>query len=1034
MGALYLAVTGDRGLERLMVIKTVLPHLADAEYIARFRDEAKVVVKLSHGNLIPVFDAGLVGGELFLAMDFVEGRDLRAVWNRCAKKQVAFPIDIAVYIVKELCRGLAYAHSFPDLNLVHRDVSPPNVLVSYTGEVKLTDFGLASSTLKLEKTAPGIIYGKVAYMSPEQARGEKLDGRSDMYAAAIVLWELLTGRQLFPPGKDQPQDLLARAKNPEVMRPSKRAPRVPPELDEICVKALAASRDDRYANCDEMRMALQTWLAQHAPTTDGTRMAAFLHDLFADDIARERAERAELLARVRTRALTLPPTDELRQIVEKSDRVDVAALAVHDPGSPPVRRPGSIGRRASDRGDVGHDRRKSPDRRNAHAATEARGGAAGAALARAPQPDDVEVDLIGAEIDGRYRIVELIGEGGMGKVYLAEHVEIGKRVALKVLHPSYSRMPDLVERFRREARAASKIGHPNIVDVTDSGTTEDGSVYFVMEYLEGVELGSIIEREGAINVARALKISSQICRALAAAHAQGIVHRDLKPENIFLITRGGEADVVKVLDFGIAKTTEAEAARERRLTSPGMAMGTPEYMAPEQAAGRPADARCDVYALGAIMYEMVTGQPPYTGDNFMEILTKKATQDPPPPISVRPDLPLQVSELVMQAMARNPDHRPQSMETLEYELTKCLSGRGVAVAQILGMTTDANVVATLNPGLSVRTSDDGIVVPRTTTSSPALARPTSHSGISELQGTWSGPAMATGQNERVSRSSLASERAAGEPVSSTSQRALTPAPVRTSSMSDIPQVEPSQPIRKRSALGTLGWLLLAAALFGGVGALVFVAVGERGERAPTQELASAAPAEGTPAGGPARENADNTDDDDDERVADDEARSGKRSERSERVGSRKTSKAPKRHVAVADANDPKELIKQGQAFEKAGEWEQARAVYARLEKVKGYAARALYMQAWAAFSANDTDDAALLAQRAASTATGAQRTDALFLYGDALYRQGNYRRARDIFIGLHKQLSGDQKATAQRKIAACNRALNLPESDGLVAN
>jgi serine/threonine protein kinase len=201
MGALYLAVTGDRGLERLLVIKTVLPHLADAEYIARFRDEAKVVVKLSHGNLIPVFDAGQVGGELFLAMDFVEGRDLRALWNRCAKKQVAFPIDIAVYIVKELCRGLAYAHHFPDLELVHRDVSPPNILISYTGEVKLTDFGLASSTLKLEKTAPGIIYGKVAYMSPEQARGEKLEGRSDQYASGIVLWELLTGRQLFPPGK-----------------------------------------------------------------------------------------------------------------------------------------------------------------------------------------------------------------------------------------------------------------------------------------------------------------------------------------------------------------------------------------------------------------------------------------------------------------------------------------------------------------------------------------------------------------------------------------------------------------------------------------------------------------------------------------------------------------------------------------------------------------------------------------------------------------------------------------------------------------
>ena len=194
MGALYIAVAGERGLERLMVIKTVLPHLADKEYVARFRDEAKVVVKLSHGNIIPVFDAGQVDGELFIAMDFLEGRDLRAVWNRCAQKQVAFPIDVAAYIVKELCRGLHYAHHFGDLALVHRDVSPPNALISYTGEVKLTDFGLASSTLKLEKTAPGIIYGKVAYMSPEQARGEPLDGRSDLYAAGIILWELVTGR------------------------------------------------------------------------------------------------------------------------------------------------------------------------------------------------------------------------------------------------------------------------------------------------------------------------------------------------------------------------------------------------------------------------------------------------------------------------------------------------------------------------------------------------------------------------------------------------------------------------------------------------------------------------------------------------------------------------------------------------------------------------------------------------------------------------------------------------------------------------
>src|SRR4029079_12752481 len=157
-------------------------------------------------------------------------------------------------------------------------------------------------------------------------------------------------------------------------------------------------------------------------------------------------------------------------------------------------------------------------------------------------------------------------------------------------------------------------------------------------------------------------------------------------------------------------------------TSPGMAMGTPEYMSPEQAAGRPADARCDVYALGAIMYEMVTGIPPYSGDNFMEILTKKATLDPHPPKAVRGELAQQVSDLVMAAMARNPDHRPQSMEALEYELNKCLGGRGVAVAQILGMATDPTVVATLNAGLSMRNVDERIVG-RQQTSSANIAIP-----------------------------------------------------------------------------------------------------------------------------------------------------------------------------------------------------------------------------------------------------------------------------------------------------------------------
>ncbi len=1065
MGALYLAVTGDRGLERMMVIKTVLPHLADAEYVARFRDEAKVVVKLSHGNLIPVFDAGLVGGELFLAMDFVEGRDLRAVWNRCAKKQVAFPIDVAVYIVKELCRGLAYAHSFPDLNLVHRDISPPNVLVSYTGEVKLTDFGLASSTLKLEKTAPGIIYGKVAYMSPEQARGEKLDGRSDMYAAGIVLWELLTGRQLFPPGKDQPQDLLSRAKNPEVMRPSKRAPRVPAELDEICVRALASKKEDRYANCDEMRTALQAWLGHAAPTTDGMRMSTFLQELFSEDIVRERVERQEMISRVRTRALTLPPTDELRQMIEKSDKVSIEDVAKGEgeddteATESPVRRPGSVGRRTGDRSVSERDRRRQSDRRLPRGAATPAGTDGSAALATQEAP---ELD-VGSDVDGRYQIIELIGEGGMGKVYLAEHVEIGKRVALKVLHPSYSRMPDLVERFRREARAASKIGHPNIVDVTDSGTTADGSVYFVMEYLEGVELGSVIEREGALDVARALRIASQICRALSAAHREGIIHRDLKPENIFLITRDGSADVVKVLDFGIAKTTEAEAARERRLTSPGMAMGTPEYMAPEQAAGRAADARTDIYSLGAIMYEMSTGVPPYTGDNFMEILTKKATQDPPVPLLVRTELPLQVSELVMTAMARDPINRPQTMEALEYELNKCLSGRGVAVAQILGMTTDANVVASLNPGLSMRNLDDGIVQKgggsRAGTATHSEVWET-RSGVSRLQP--SGPVAASGSFARAASDSgigqlgLGSSPGIGRAMSPNSfSRPSTPIPpVRAPSIQSAPLEEVSPDALKRGGLGAFGWLVLAFILFGGVGALLYTVLGERNDKtAPEQNLQQpgATPVEQPrplPGSDDTAGKATTPDRTGSAGNVGSAAPTGIGSDVASNAGSDvakptnavtngKTAKPPvtsptaKQHaITAAEDKDPRALIRLGASLEATNDWDQARGVYRRLERIRGYAGLGEYRQAWAAFQQGQNQEALDLAQKAASQ-PGSQVFDARMLYGDAFYRLNEFKRAKDVYVGLRRQAKTDVRATIAKKIAACNRGLHLAESDGI---
>jgi eukaryotic-like serine/threonine-protein kinase len=277
-------------------------------------------------------------------------------------------------------------------------------------------------------------------------------------------------------------------------------------------------------------------------------------------------------------------------------------------------------------------------------------------------------------VDDRYRLLRVIGEGGMGRVYEAEHTGIGKRVALKILHASFADITESVERFRSEARMMTRIANAHIVDVTDSGTTADGRLYFVMEYLDGIELGALMTA-GTMSLERALRISRQIAEALAAAHAQGVIHRDLKPENIVLVERDGDRDFVKVLDFGIALALDSE--QPRRLTQPGLAVGTPEYMAPEQAVEAKADERSDIYALGAMLYEMATGQQPYKGDTYTQILLNKVQFEAPPPREVRGDLPPEVEATIMRAMARKPENRHQTMISLADDLTRCLD----AVAQ-----------------------------------------------------------------------------------------------------------------------------------------------------------------------------------------------------------------------------------------------------------------------------------------------------------------------------------------------------------------
>jgi eukaryotic-like serine/threonine-protein kinase len=300
---------------------------------------------------------------------------------------------------------------------------------------------------------------------------------------------------------------------------------------------------------------------------------------------------------------------------------------------------------------------------------------------------------------GNYHLSDILGRGGMGTVYSGEHVYIGKRVAVKVLHPRFAKYEDAVKRFLREARAASSINHPNIVDVTDFGPTPDGGVYFVMEYLEGTSLEDLIEKKGALPLHRGLNVANQLALALAAAHDKGIIHRDLKPDNVMLIQKPGRRDLVrmlrpdprddtptarfviekepdydfaKILDFGIAKVLHREEMAPGE-TLAGAVFGTPEYMSPEAARGEEVDARADIYSAGVILFDMLTGRPPFEASAAAEVLAMQINKAPPSPREIAPHLEITeaAERLILKAMSKEPERRHQSMDEFRDELQRC---------------------------------------------------------------------------------------------------------------------------------------------------------------------------------------------------------------------------------------------------------------------------------------------------------------------------------------------------------------------------
>jgi serine/threonine protein kinase len=505
---------------------------------------------------------------------------------------------IPLSVTLSILQGMIAALAFAEKQrLLSYHLDPAGLLLSYRGTIWLRDF-----LPQRNKADFGLLPTPDQLPTDRYCISTREDPLGLVSFCGAICHEMVSASSALP---ELPTGLIT---NPDKVR----LPQIPDPLAPFLFRALTPEPANHFRDLAEMARELEKLIPRVAPGLSTARVAEFLREHLGAEQEADQRDAQSLLRQ------DLPAMH--RALVRQGDGA-------------------RVNNKTTLTGGVGS-------------------GVIGSAQGALTPPNPLS--LIDQQIGGRYRVKKLLGIGGMGWVYSVEHVEIGRTLALKVLHRDLCTNPEVVTRFRREARSASTIGHPNIVEVTDFGTMPDGSVYCVMELLNGIDLAQLLQKETRVPEARVISIGVQMCKALEAAHQAGIIHRDMKPANVFLIERDGKQDFVKVLDFGIAKMTGLDD-QQSSLTRPGMTMGTPQYMAPEQAAGKPLDPRADIYAVGAILYELITGVPPFTGASVMEVLTRKLTQPPPPFQARAPGLDTlpALEALVLSCLERKADKRPQ---------------------------------------------------------------------------------------------------------------------------------------------------------------------------------------------------------------------------------------------------------------------------------------------------------------------------------------------------------------------------------------
>ena len=617
MGAVYHAFDQELGVG--VAVKLIRPSLqADAtaarDLEQRFKRELLLARQITHKHVVRIHDIGDIDGIKYLTMPFIDGETLADLLRREGK----LPVPRAAGIVSQVAAGLAAAH---EKGVVHRDLKPENIMIEKdTGDALIMDFGIARSVESGgTQTAAGSVIGTLEYMPPEQAQGKKVDGRADIYALGLILYDCLVGRQRMAKAENPMKEMMSRL-SAAPAPPRSLNVEVPDALDRIVRTCLEPAAENRFQTTHELVAALGA--------------------LTADDYSH-----AEASPKPAKPATPAPRFDPDATSMGGTDTARASDLDVTFAGVPGAANP---------RGDAAATIGPTPT---------ASGGT---------HKGLIEV---GHQFGTRYHIIRELGVGGMGAVYQAWDAELGVAVAVKVIRPEIASNPDasadIERRFKRELLLARQITHPNVVRIHDLGDI-DGIKYITMPFIEGSDLSSILDEHKQLPVRRALHIARGVVAGLVSAHEAGVVHRDLKPANIMI----GADDVPTIMDFGIARSADGPqqpsvtprgvrpndlsrtAGLSASTTQAGAVVGTVAYMAPEQASGKPVDQRADIYALGLILYDMLIGgrRREHAQSAVAELMERMNTA-PPAPRTIDDTIPEAVNAIITRCLEPDPDKR-----------------------------------------------------------------------------------------------------------------------------------------------------------------------------------------------------------------------------------------------------------------------------------------------------------------------------------------------------------------------------------------